>query len=125
MFKKYYRLTHLSMSPGAQLIALDGIVVPSRPLLKSLDAVFLVIVVPDKHFGCEVNAGPLAVVLDGRLRVIKHIVGVDNDDLVTVDDTLLKEVVEKTAKLQISSFIGHEVCESGDLILGRHATPPI
>lgn len=101
---------------------LDGVIVEPIPLLELVPGIFCVFVAPHEHLGLELNASAVAVGSDGALWVVEHVVGVKNRDLPLVDDALLNEEVEEAYELLVSSLVGHEVVEAGNLVQRRDGT---
>jgi hypothetical protein len=126
------------VSPGAQLSAVDGILVETLPLLElPLSKGLVLFCIPYEHFWLVVDTGGLAYSLDHARRVVEQLISVHNADLdalrvavgtvglaglasrLRADDSLLAEVIEQLTQLRVSRLVLSEVIPTCQLIQGR------
>jgi hypothetical protein len=116
---------YLGMCPRLEAHRLDGVIVPAIPLLKVNSSVLLILDIPLEHGLLEVNVGPVTVVLDSRLRVVQHVVGVHDGQVLPVDETTLNEEVKQPHELLVPGLAGHKLIPAGDLVPGRNCAPVV
>lgn len=130
------------MGSGLELGRIDGILVETFPLLKSLFGILVVLfVVPVQHAGRILDTNTLAELLKNSRGGVQKVIGIDNANVhgsalvlsvccVLTSDlganlTARTKVVEQTALLVVSSLGGHEVVETSDLIKRRNGASPV
>ena len=126
------------MSPGAQLSAVNGVLVEALPLLElPLSESLILFGVPDQHLRLVVDTSGLAHSLDHARGVVKKIVGINNTYLnallgavgavcltsltsrLGTDNTFLAKIVEQLAKLAVAGLILTEVVPTSQLAQRR------
>ena len=95
------------------------------PLGKVRLGVPLVVLVPLEHFRAEVDVGTAAVLADSVLGVVEHVVGVNDSELLAVDEAAVDEEVKEADKLGVTGLAAHEVVEARDVAQGRDGAPPV
>ena len=123
------------MSAGLQSSGVDGIVVPTPPLLELVPCEFVVFGgVPGQHRLVESDADTGAELAHDSFRVVQKVVGIDDADLVLAavgaaicgsigvtvgdlgsDDGFVLEPVEYAALLVVSSLLRQEIVPSSDI----------
>lgn len=113
------------MRPSLQAHRVDGIIMEAIPLGEMLRRMLLVRLAPLQHGWPEVDIRPGAVLPDGALGVVQHVVGVEHRQVVPVDDALGDEEVEQADELLVAGLAGREVVEARDLAQGRDRAAPV
>lgn len=124
------------MSPGLQILRVDGVLVETVPLLERFLSVLLVLVVPVEHALREVDPDRITVLAKDTLRIIEQIISIDDANLDTTgrhnsatvatadlrtDDAGVLAIVERATELIVSSLFRHELMEASLLYERRDA----
>ena len=132
-------MTHVRSIPGLERGAVDSIIMKATPFLKrSLGLLVRFLGIPNQHVWTIVDSNFLAISLNNPRWIIQEVVCVNhgNADFAVGQFAvlagergpnllLLDQKIKDSAELVITSLIGPEVVESGDLVERWDGAAPV
>ena len=81
--------------------------------------------IPLKHVWRVVDVGPPTKLLNNLFRVVKHVVSVNDGEMIAVDDAFPEQEVKEADKLLVTGLTGHEVVKASNFAQGRDSATPV
>lgn len=101
---------------------MNGIIMEAIPFCKVFSRMTFVIIRPLHHLRLEIDICLLAVLPDHLIRVIKHIIRIQDGQTFLINNILVDEEIEEPHKLLIAGLVGEELVPARYLLERRDST---